>query len=150
MRSAYPAVFFCALACASAPSNARLSSTGTQPVGPMTLGTSSDGSASGRGHILTGSSSTEYFGGETLYDVLRRRAPIYLRPRPNPVAELSGHVDPIAVYLDGSFVGSLEVLQSLPAHEVLSVTRITDVEAVTRYGAKHNSGALLVTLVRHN
>jgi len=85
-----------------------------------------------------------------VYDVLRRRAPIYLRPRPNPVAELTGRADPIAVYLDGNFAGSLEVLQSIPAHEVVSVTRISDVEAVTRYGAKHNNGALLVTLVRHN
>ena len=150
MRSAYPAVFFCALACASAPSNAHLSSTGTQPVSPVTLATSSGSSGSVRGHILTGSFTTEYYGGETVYDVLRRRAPIYLRPRPNPVAELNGRADPIAVYLDGNFAGSLEVLQSIPAQEVVSVTRISDVEAVTRFGAKHNSGALLLTLVRHN
>jgi hypothetical protein len=150
MRSAYPAVFFCALACASAPSNARLSTTGTQPIAPMTLATSSAGNTSTRGHILTGSFSTEYFGGETLYDVLRRRAPIYLRARPNPATELTGRADPISVFLDGNFVGSLEVLQSIPAYEVVSVTRITEVEAVTRFGAKHNSGALLVSLVRHN
>ena len=149
MRSAYPAVFFCALACASAPSNARVSSTGAQSVAPMTLATSSTGTASSRGHIQTGSFSTEYFSGETLYDVLRRRAPIYLRARPNPVTELTGRADPIAVYLDGNFTGSLEVLQSIPAHEVVSVTRISDVEAVTRFGTRHNSGALLVTLVRH-
>jgi hypothetical protein len=150
MRSAYPAVFFCALACASAPSNARVSSTGAQPVGPMTLATSSTGTASSRGHILTGSFSTEYFGGETLYDVLRRRAPIYLRARPNPGTELTGRADPISVYLDGNFAGSLEVLQSIPAHEVVSVNRISGVEAVTRYGTRHNSGALLVTLVRRD
>jgi hypothetical protein len=149
MRSAYPAVFFCALACASNP-NARLSSNGTGPVAPMTLASSSAGNASTRGHIQTGSFSTEYFSGETLYDVLRRRAPIYLRARANPTAELTGRADPIAVYLDGNFAGSLEVLQSIPAYEVVSVKRISDVEATTRYGPRHNSGALLVTLVRHD
>ena len=152
MRSAYPAVFFCALACASAPSTSRLSTAGNQPLAATTLPASSAaaGTASSRGHFLTGSFSTEYFGGETLYDVLRRRAPLYLRPRPNPSMELTGRADPMAVYLDGNFSGSVEVLQSIPAHEVFSVTKMSAVEAATRFGPKHNSGALLVRLVRHD
>jgi hypothetical protein len=148
MRSAYPAVFLCALACASVPSTSRLSSTGAQPAA-ATLATSG-ATTSSRGHILTGSFSTEYFGGETLFDVLRRRAPLYLRSRPSPSAELTGRADPIAVYIDGSFSGSLDVLQLIPAYEVFSVQRITAVEAATRYGPKHGGGALLVTLVRHD
>jgi len=146
MRSAYPAVFFCALACASAPSTARLSSTGAR-ASSVTLPSSGDERA-GRGHLMTGSFMTEYFSGETLFDVLRRRAPIYLRSRSNPVTEMSGRVDPIAVYINGNYSGSLEVLSALPAHEVFSVDRISPPDAMIRFGPKHGSGALMVTLVR--
>jgi hypothetical protein len=54
------------------------------------------------------------------------------------------------VYIDGSFSGSLDVLQLIPAHEVFSVQRVTAVEAVTRFGPRHNGGALLVTLIRRD
>jgi hypothetical protein len=151
MRSASPALFLCVLACASVPSTSRLSSTGVQPVAASTLAASTATSAtSGRGTMITGSFITEYFNGETLHDVLRRRAPLYLRARPNPSADLTGRADPIAVYINRSFSGSLEVLQSIPASEVFSVERISAVDAVSRYGSKHNSGALLVTLVRRD
>ena len=96
---------------------------------------------------MTGSFKTEYFGGESLYDVLRRRASLYLNARPNPSALLSNHQDPIAVYIDGSYSGALDVLQLIPAHEVFSVKRISAADAAIRFGPKHNSGALLVTLV---
>ena len=146
MRSAYPAVFFCALACASAPSTARLSSTGVR-ANSVSLPSSGD-QGSSRGQLLTGTFLTDYFAGETLHDVLRRRAPIYLRTRANPAAEMAGRVDPIAVYINGSFSGSLEVLNALPAHEVFSVDRISAPDALIRFGPKHGSGALMVTLVR--
>jgi hypothetical protein len=148
MRSAYPAVFLCALACASAPSAARLSATGVQPKA-ASLPTSSEARPS-RGQFLTGAFLTDYFAGETLSDVLRRRAPLYLRPRMNPSTELTGRADPMAVYINGSFSGSLEVLSSIPAYEVFSVDRLTAGEAGMRFGPKHGSGALLVTLVRHD
>ena len=148
MRSAYPAVFFCALACASAPSASRISSTGVS----ATTATIPVAGAerTGRGHLRTGTFSTEYFPGETLADVLRRRAPLYLRPRSDPASEMSGRADPIAVYINGSFSGSLEVLGLIPAHEVFSVDRITAPAAMIRFGPRHGSGALLVTLVRHD
>src|SRR6187551_3046565 len=141
MRSAYSAVFLCALACASVPSTARLSSTGAAAPTTTTV-VSSGRTASSRGQLLTGTGRVDYFGGETLYDVLRLR--------PNPSLELTGRADPLAVYIDGSFAGSIDVLQLLPAHEVASVDRISAVESVTRYGTKHNNGALLVTMVRHD
>ena len=150
MRSAYPAVFFCALACASVPSTstARLSATGPASAAPS-LPVSTE-SAPTRGAFITGSFTTEYFSGETVLDVLRRRAPLYLRARPNPSAELSATgPDPIAVYIDGSYSGDLDVLQLIPAHEVVSVNRISATEAAIRFGPKRNSGALLVTLVKH-
>ena len=147
MRSASPALFLCALACASAPSTSRLSTTGAQP-STVTLGSAAP--TSSRGQIVTGSFMSEYYGGETLYDVLRRRAPLYLRPRAMPSAEIPGRADPIAVYINGGFSGGLEVLSSIPASTVFSVDRISAVDATMRYGAKHNSGALLVTLTRRD
>ena len=147
MRSAAPALFLCALACASAPSASRLSSTGAQPA-TVTLGSTAPSSV--RGQILTGSFMSDYYGGETLHDVLRRRAPLYLRPRGMPSATLPGRQDPIAVYINGSFSGGLEVLSTIPANTVFSVDRMSAVEATMRYGTKHNSGALLVTLVHRD
>jgi hypothetical protein len=148
MRSAYPAVFFCTLACASAPSATRLSTTGVQsastsvPVaGPQ---------PSGRGQLLTGSFLTEYFPGENLADVLRRRAPLYLRPRSNAVSDSYGRTDPIAVYINGSFSGNLDVLTSIPAYEVFAVDRMSASEATIKFGPRHGSGALMITLVRHH
>ena len=149
MRSGYPAVFLCALACASVPSSARLSSTGSEAL-MASVANSSSGTISGRGTLITGSLPTEYYGGETLYDVLRRRAPLYLHSRPNPSAEMISRTDPLAVYVNGAFSGSIEVLQSLPAYEVFSVERLSPAEAAIRYGPKHSGGALLVRLVRHD
>jgi len=148
MRSAYPAVFLCAIACASAPSASRLSTTGT-PLAAASLPVSGAERTS-RGQFITGSFMTEYFAGETLADALRRRAPLYLRARSNPASEISGRMDPIAVYINGSFSGSLDVLSSIPAYEVFSVDRVTAADASIRYGPKHGSGALMVTLVRHD
>ena len=146
MRSAYPAVFLCALACASVPSSSsRLSTTGSVP---QTLASSSDGRPT-RGVIRTGSYATEYFGGESLYDVLRLRAPIYLKPRPALSIERSVKNDPLAVYIDGSFAGTWEVLQLLPAYTVFSVDRLSATEASLRFGSRNNSsGAVVVTMIR--
>jgi hypothetical protein len=150
MRSAYPAVFFCALACASGPSSsARLSSTNSETA-PAPVANRAASSPL-RGYLMTGSFATEYFAGETLYEVLRRRAPLYLRPRANPTAEVSTHgIDPISVYINGNFSGSLEVLQSIPATEVFAVDRISATDAAMRFGPRNTGGALLVTLVRHD
>jgi len=146
MRFAYPAVLAGAIACASAPSTARLSTTGPRPPAPTAASAATSTTTNGRGQILTGSFMTEYFAGESLYDVLRVRAPLYLRVRPNPSAELTNRADPLAVYVDGLFSGSTDVLQLIPAHDVYSVKRLSAADAAIRFGPKHNSGALLVTL----
>jgi hypothetical protein len=100
-----------------------------------------------RGVLYTGSLTTEYFSGETLFDVLRRRAPQYLRSRPSPGAELTGRADPIDVYIDGNFSGSLDVLQLIPAYMVMSVDRMSPTEAAIKLGPRHSGGALMVRLV---
>lgn len=146
MRFAYPAVLLCAAACASAPASSRsaVASADLQQ-GSIVPATNT---APARGHILTGSFSTEYFSGESLHDVLRRRLPLYLRPRSGAAVEIPGRGDPVAVYINGAFSGSLDVLSLIPASEVFAVQRMSASEAMIRYGPKHTSGALLVTLVR--
>jgi hypothetical protein len=146
MRSAYPAVFLCALACATAPSSsAHLSNAGS----PARTFASSSSNGLTRGVLLTGTHATEYFGGESLYDVLRLRAPLYLKPRPALGIEKGINNDPLAVYVDGTFAGTWEVLQLLPAYTVYSVDRLSATEAALRFGShKNSSGAVVVTMAR--
>lgn len=146
MRFAYPALLFCAAACASAPSGSRsvVSNAETQPG----LLSAPAAASPTRGQILTGSLSTEYYAGESLHDVLRRRLPLYLRPRSIMDADITGRADPIAVYIDGAFSGSLDVLTLIPASQVFSVQRMSAGEAMIRFGPKHKSGALVVVLKR--
>jgi len=146
MRFAYPAVLLCAAACASAPAVSRSAITSADMQASAITPTAS--STPLRGHMLTGSFTTEYYAGETLHDVLRRRLPLYLRPRTASGADIPGRGDPVAVYINGSFSGSLDVLSLIPASEVFSVQRMSGSEALIRFGPKHNSGALLVTLIR--
>ena len=146
MRFAYPAVFLCALACPSPPSSSasHLSATGSAP---KMLASSSGGPSHGVNRA--GSHTTEYFGGESLFDVLRLREPIYLKPRADLSIERSIKNDPLAVYIDGSFAGTWEVLQLLPAYTVASVDRLSATEASLRFGSRNNSsGAIVVTMVR--
>ena len=146
MRFAYPAVLLCAAACASAPpashaissANLQSGSTAAAPAVNPAL----------RGTIVTGSFTTEYFSGETLQDVLRRRLPLYLRPRNAAGSEVPGRADPLAVYIDGAYSGGPEVLNLIPANQVMAVQRMSQTEAMIRFGPKHNSGALIVTLKR--
>ena len=147
MRSAYPAVFLCALACASTPSSSAHLATATAPLAPKLA--SSSGSGQTHGVLRTGSQPTEYFGGESLYDVLRLRAPMYLKPRPALSLEKSINNDPLAVYIDGSFAGTWEILQLLPAYTIVSVERLSATEASLKYGSRNNSsGALVVTTIQ--
>ena len=146
MRFAYPAVLLCAAACASAPSASRSAVTNSQPnAGSLAAPAAASRT---RGTIITGSFTTEYFLGENLHDVLRRRVPLYLRPRSIASFDVSGNGDPIAVYIDGSFAGSLDVLSLIPASEVVSVKRMPGTEAMVKFGPKHGNGALLVTMIR--
>lgn len=145
MRSAYSGMVLCTLACASVPATSSSSvATGNAAATPAA---GAPGTATAlRGYLLAGSSALEYFGGETLHDVLRRRAPLYLRAR-NTV-QLSGPADPIAVYLDGQFSGGPEVLSLIPASDVFAVQRLSPNEASMKFGPRHRNGALMVTLIR--
>ena len=147
MRSAYPAVLLFAVACATAPASSRSSVVNKESaVAPLAAPSANSLT---RGTLLTGNLPTEYYSGETLADVLRRRAPIYLRPRGGESGAFTGRADPIAVYINGNFAGPLDVLASIPAYDVHSVQRVSATESMMRFGPKHNNGVLMVTLRQH-
>ena len=146
MRFASPAILLCAAACASAPSAAR-SVVGNSPIVPDTLDASSAAIPS-RGHLITGSVKTEYFPGENLYDVLRVRMPLYLRPRGVNTPNFSGREEPVSVFINGTYAGSLETLSLIPASHVYSVQRMSGSEAAIKFGQRHSGGAVLVQLHR--
>jgi hypothetical protein len=85
-------------------------------------------------------------GGESLYDLLRRTAPAYLRSRVGQ-SDSTPQFDPsIGVYVDGFFAGGIEALQTIAAVNVLSIRRITAAEMGSSYTRKHASGVLEVKL----
>ncbi|MFN8579987.1 MAG: hypothetical protein U0163_03290 [Gemmatimonadaceae bacterium] len=86
--------------------------------------------------------------GESLYDVLARDCPLYLRPRTPRISELAAGQDLIGVVINGHYSGGLDALQTVSADYVYSVRRLSASEATIRYGRHFVEGALEVTLRR--
>ena len=89
--------------------------------------------------------------GRSLYDALLHRNPSFVRVRGISAASaLTSRGVPsdaaIGVYINGSFSGGVEALQTLRATDVLSVRRLSPAEAASRMARRHSNGALLVTL----
>ncbi|MFN8574196.1 MAG: hypothetical protein U0132_19255 [Gemmatimonadaceae bacterium] len=89
-----------------------------------------------------------HYAGESLYDVLARDRPLYLRPRTPRMTDLAPGQDLIGVVINGHYSGGLEALQGVSADVVYSVRRLSASEAVIRYGRHFVEGALEVTLSR--
>lgn len=147
MRFASPALLLCAAACASTPSAAR-TVVANASVTPASIDAAPAAPGPTRGHLLTGSVKTEYFAGESLYDVLRVRMPLYLRPRGATAPNLTGREQPVSVFIDENYAGPLETLSLIPASHVLSVQRMAGTEAAIKFGPRHSGGAVLVRLLR--
>lgn len=81
--------------------------------------------------------------GSTVYDVIQRARPEYLRSRgPNSFRNAS---PPTAVvYLDGMKYGELEQLKSLRADNVFQIQYLSAPNATTRFGTGHTGGAILI------
>jgi hypothetical protein len=148
MRFASPALLLCAAACASTPSAARTVVTNASVTPASIDAAPAAAPVPTRGHLLTGSVKTEYFAGESLYDVLRVRMPLYLRPRGATAPNLTGREEPVSVFIDENYAGPLETLSLIPASHVLSVQRMAGTEAAIKFGPRHSGGAVLVRLLR--
>lgn len=96
----------------------------------------------GSGAALTAAELQDAPMGSSLFDVIRRTRPHFLRMR------RSASGAPPTVVLDGAPVASLAVLRELRIEEVLLVRLLEAPEATMRYGTMYGRGVLEVTTHR--
>jgi hypothetical protein len=87
----------------------------------------------------------------SVFDVIERLRPTWLRPRP-PVSMVSTGTRFPAVLMNNSIVRDLEILRSIRAADVISVRYVNPSDATTRFGTGVVNGVIQVTMrgtVRH-
>ena len=133
------ATVFGALACAS-------SGRSTQAGEPQTTAVSSPGTVRPRKdpNVI---SADELASRSTLTarQAIEQLRPQFLRTRGTTTLGNAQTGDVIWVYLDGTRMGTLEVLNSLSVHEIREIRYLNPSEATNRYGTGHVQGAILVT-----
>ncbi|MEJ2186481.1 MAG: TonB-dependent receptor plug domain-containing protein [Gemmatimonadota bacterium] len=85
-------------------------------------------------------------GASTAYDVVRLLRPQFLYRR--GVQSVRQPVDPsagILVYVDGSRVGGVDELKSIPSDDVEEIRWVNARDATTMYGTDHGYGVIAVT-----
>lgn len=80
-----------------------------------------------------------------LRQVIEQLRPQMLRVRGTTTLGNAATTDVIWVYVDGTRMGTLEVLSNFGAHEVREVRYLSPSEATNRYGTGHVQGAILIT-----
>ena len=78
---------------------------------------------------------------QTLGHVVQRLRPWWLQSRSTTI--MGQPILPV-VYLDGSRFGEIELLGSIPVHEVEDVEFLSPGDATTRYGTGHAGGVIAV------
>jgi hypothetical protein len=81
----------------------------------------------------------------TARQVIEQLRPQFLRVRGTTTLGNAEAGDVIWVYLDGTRMGTVEVLNNIGAHEVREIRYLNPSEATNRYGTGHVQGAILVT-----
>ena len=81
------------------------------------------------------------------YDVVKLRRPGWLVSR-GMYSRMDGTIQGPIVYLDGVRYGTCEELQTIEAYAVSEVRYLNGLDATTRFGPGHGTGAILVSL-RH-
>jgi len=86
----------------------------------------------------------------SLYEIVRAVRPRMLIAR-NPALggmrssiPTRGSVDGIKVYLDGTLLGGVEALKTIPTGSVSTVRHLSAIEATARLGTGHTDGAIIV------
>jgi hypothetical protein len=80
--------------------------------------------------------------GNTAYEVVQQLRPDFLRGRVS--GSISGANDLPVVYLDGTRLGDLEQLRSIPAAIILTIQLISASDATTRWGTGYPGGVIEV------
>lgn len=80
------------------------------------------------------------------YDAVRKRRPVFLRPRVPDSLDVSGRsaVFP-AVYVNGLYHGAVESLRDIPVRNVWEIRYLDTKEASLKYGTGHVAGVIEVT-----
>jgi len=87
---------------------------------------------------------------DNAYDLVQAVRPSMLTPRDG--RRSTGSSEPavqepggVTVFLDDTYVGGLDALKSIPTRSIISVRRLTPIDATTRYGTGMTAGAILIT-----
>ena len=128
-----------AIGCAS-------SGTGSQAVDPQTTAVASAGTTRARKdpNVI---SSEELASRSTLTarQAIEQLRPQFLRTRGTTTLGNAQTKDEIWVYVDGTRMGDLQVLNSIGVHEIREIRYLNPSEATNRYGTGHVQGAILIT-----
>lgn len=85
-------------------------------------------------------------GQSNAYHAIQSSRPQWLRAR--PLGSSRGGFAAIQVYLEGARYGTASSLQQIPAISIREIRYLDALEATTRFGTEHGSGAILVFLKR--
>ena len=81
----------------------------------------------------------------TARQVIEQLRPQFLRVRGTTTLGNAQSQDVIWVYVDGTRMGTVEVLNNIGVHEVREIRYLSPSEATNRYGTGHVQGAIVVT-----
>jgi hypothetical protein len=81
----------------------------------------------------------------TARQAIEQLRPQFLRTRGTTTLGNAQTADVIWVYVDGTRMGTLEVLNNIGVHEIREIRYLSPSEATNRYGTGHVQGAILIT-----
>jgi hypothetical protein len=81
----------------------------------------------------------------TARQAIEQLRPQFLRIRGTTTLGNAQTSDVIWVYVDGTRMGTLEVLNNIGVHEIREIRYLNPSEATNRYGTGHVQGAILIT-----
>lgn len=84
------------------------------------------------------------------YDLIRRLRPTMLASRDpsvsaDPTRAISPTTTGVIVYVDGVYIGGLDVLSSIAARSIISIKRISPASASVQFGTALSAGAIIIT-----
>ena len=95
-----------------------------------------------RSRDLLTAADIQQAGSSTIYDVVQRLRPAWLRTR--SVGTTRSTPQYAVVYLDGARIGGLESLRRVNSTDVQTIRYLSGPDATTRYGTGHDGGAILI------
>jgi hypothetical protein len=126
--------------------NARTPIMSQRPPASVTLDRSVDPQVTYAGDLLTSAELSAVPHLSNAYDAVARLRPAFLTARERRTQTGSSRSVGLAVFVDGTFNGGIEVLRTIPSVAVSDVRLVRSLEAVHRYGQNYPAGVILVRL----